>query len=166
MHTYHGQVARMLHEEHVAVIDLLQRLTSLLERHRPGLPPDMTANRALFNALATAIETEVKTHFEFEESTLFPLLNQNGERELSDLYIEEHRAIAPLGAKIAQNTRAALGEGFDTSRWAAFHPCALEFADRLTRHAESEEAALIPLLDELLDTDEDDRLAQRYEAIR
>lgn len=166
MLTLHGQVARMLHEEHVAVIHLLQRLTALLSQYGPAEPPRASTVGPLLNDLTAAIETEIAAHFAFEERALFPVLNANGEGELSDLYIEEHRAIVPLGATVADIARAALREGFDPQRWAAFHPRAREFADRLTRHAESEEAALVPLLDDLLDGEEDDRLAADRDAAR
>jgi hemerythrin-like domain-containing protein len=163
-----GQVARMLHEEHVAVLGLLQRLTAVLNRHGPAAPPDSDdpAMGQLLGALAAAIETEIATHFAFEESDLFPLLDANGEGELRALYIEDHRAIVPLGKKVAEFARAARTEGFDGPTWAAFHPVAAAFAEHLTRHAEAEEAALVPLLDDLLDAEEDDRLAEIYEAMR
>ena len=75
-----GQVARMLHEEHVAVLGLLQRLTAVLNRHGPAAPPDSDdpAMGQLLGALAAAIETEIATHFAFEESDLFRLLDANG----------------------------------------------------------------------------------------
>jgi hemerythrin-like domain-containing protein len=168
MQDIEGQVARMLHEEHIAVLDLLGRLTGLLNRHGPGTPPDNSepATGKLLGDLAAAIETEIKAHFDFEEVALFPVLDENGESELTGLYIGDHRTIVPLGKTAAKMVRAASAEGFDKTAWAAFHPVATEFAEQLMRHAEAEEAALIPLLDELLETDEDDRLAQRYEAMR
>jgi hemerythrin-like domain-containing protein len=163
-----GQVAQMLHEEHVAVLELLSRLNGLLNRNALRAPPETKdpAIRQLLGQLAAAIETEINTHFEFEESALFPLLDANGEGEMRAMYIEDHRAIVPLGEKVAAMARAAGIQGFDLQNWAAFHPVAAEFADRLTRHAEAEEAALVPLLGEMLDPDEDDRLAQDYEAMR
>ncbi len=168
MQVIEGQVAQMLHEEHVAVLELLNRLTAVLNRHGPGMPPDMQdpAIGRLLSQFAGAIETEIKTHFEFEEMTLFPLLDANGEGEMRAMYIEDHRAIVPLGEKAAAMARASSTTGFDAQTWAAFHPVAAEFADRLTRHAEAEEAALVPLLGELLDPEEDRQHAEAYEAMR
>lgn len=158
----------MLHEEHNAVLTLMQRLSACLSQQGPKFPPkknDPSVAR-LLGELGSAIETEIRNHFKFEEDSLFPLLEAFGERELRDLYLEEHRVIQSLGGKTVAMARAARTEGFDAPAWASFHPVAAEFADRLTRHAESEEAALIPILGELLDADEDDGLAQDYEAMR
>ncbi len=168
MQVIEGQVAQMLHEEHVAVLELLSRLTGVLNRNGPGAPPEAKnpAIGQLLGQLAAAIETEIKTHFYFEETMLFPLLDANGEGEMRAMYIEDHRAIVPLGEKAAAMARAVGIQGFDPQTWAAFHPVAAEFADRLIRHAEAEEAALVPLLGEFLDSDEDDRLAQDYESMR
>ncbi len=162
------QVARMLHEEHVAVLALLQRLSSLLGGHGPDSPPNSEdpALRRLFGPLSAAIETEIKTHFEFEETALFPLLDAFGERELGELYVEEHKIIVPLGDRTAAFARIAGAQGFDAQAWAAFHRDASAFSEHLTRHAEADAAALVPLLDDLLDADEDDRLALAYEAMR
>jgi len=168
MQTISGQVARMLHEEHTAALSLLQRLSACLSRHGPITPPKNTdhAVARLLSELSSAIETEIRIHFKFEEDSLFPLLDAFGERELMDLYLEEHRVIVSLGDKAAVMARAARTEGFDAPAWASFHSVATAFADRLTGHAEAEEAALLPLLDDLLDMEADERLAETYQAMR
>lgn len=160
------QTARTLHEEHVAVLSLLQKFNHWLGQHGDDAPAvDNAANR-LLGDIATAIETEVASHFGFEEASLFPLLVENGEGEMCDFYLKEHREIVPLGDRVAAMARDARTEGFNTATWADFRAVGADFADRLTRHAEAEEAALVPLLDELLDAEMDEKLTEAYDAMR
>ncbi len=163
-----GRIARMLHEEHVAVLALLRRLEAALARH--GLDPpaegdDPTMGR-LLDDLAAAIEVEIATHFAFEEDAVFPVLVAHGEGELAAQLAEEHRVIRPAGARLARAARAARADAFTGESWPAFRRDAADFAQRLARHAEAEEAALVPLLDDLIDEDQDGRLSMAYAAMR
>ncbi len=164
----HRQVARMLHEEHVAVFALLQRLDAALTRYGLDAAPaaDDPDMGRLLDDLAAAVEVEIATHFAFEEDALFPLLVDNGEAELVAQLSEEHRAILPAGEKLARAARTARAHGFTQDAWPAFRQDAADFTQRLARHAEAEEAALVPLLDDLLDEDEDGRLSLAYAAMR
>jgi len=159
------QAMRMLHREHVTVIGLLGRLSQLLSQHNAANPPaadDSTAS-GLLAELSGALINEIERHFQFEEEKLFPLLDANGDQDLSDLLREDHAVLVPVIRAVAD----AIGQsraGFSNEAWAAFYPLAAELADRLTDHAEKEEMSLVPLLDDLLEDDEDADLAAAYAA--
>lgn len=165
---YRRHVARTLHDEHITAMALLERVVALLARSGPKSPPapgDAEVER-LLAALITAITTEITSHFRFEEEHLFPRLAEHGEEGLGALLTEEHEVIVPIGARVAELARAARGTGFTGDGWAEFHRLAGEYAERLTAHAQKEEIALVPLLEELLDADGDMVLAEAYAALR
>lgn len=165
---YTRQVARTLHDEHITAMALLDRLVAFLNRIGPASPPaveDREAER-LFAALVIAITTEITSHFRFEEEHLFPRLAKHGEADLGELLIEEHEIIVPLGARVVELAMAARQYGFTAQVWPEFHRLAGEYAERLTAHAQKEEIALVPLLDELLDADGDMELAEAYASLR
>jgi hemerythrin-like domain-containing protein len=161
---YARHVARTLHDEHITAMALLERLSAFLNRIGPTSPPvreDREAER-LFSALVIAITTEIASHFRFEEEHLFPRLSDHGETDLGELLTEEHEVIVPLGARVVELAMAACRYGFTAETWPEFHRLAGEYAERLTAHAQKEEIALVPLLDELLDADCDMELSEAY----
>jgi len=160
------QAMRLLHREHVTVIDLLRRLSILLGRCNSSTPPqdDDFAALTLLGDVRSALINEIERHFQFEEDELFPLLDENGEEDLTDLLREDHRLLVPIIRAVAEAIAESQGAGFDAAAWAAFHPLAGELVDRLTDHAEKEEMSMVPLLDDLLDDDQDNQLAGVYAA--
>jgi iron-sulfur cluster repair protein YtfE (RIC family) len=165
---YSRHVARTLHDEHITAMALLERVVAFLAGLGPAVPPvpnDREAER-LLAALVTAITTEVASHFRFEEEHLFPRLAEHGDGDLGRLLIEEHEAIVPVGARVVELATQARRTGFTSDTWSEFHRLAGEYAERLTAHAQKEEIALVPLLDELLDADGDMALAEAYAALR
>jgi len=157
------QISRKLHEEHVAVLGLLGRFEKSLARLR-GEPPaaDDPVWSTLLAQLATALEYEITRHFSLEEEQLFPRLHQRGEGELAELLFEEHEAIRavtrPLLGLIERARRAAL----DAAGWRALKAAGLELVERLGSHAEKEQGALVPLVDEMLDEATDRELFAAY----
>lgn len=160
------QAMRMLHREHVTVIDLLRRLSQLLSQYDSSNPPaeDNTIAGDFLSQLRGALINEIERHFQFEEDALFPLLEEDGEEDLSDLLREDHIVLVPIIRAVAEAIAGAQTSGFSVANWAAFHPLAGELADRLTDHAEKEEMSLVPLLDDLLEDDQDAELAAAYAA--
>lgn len=156
-------IARALHDEHMATLALLERLASLLSRNGPATPPD-TASRAVAALLcdfADAVAREIATHFAFEERALFPLLDDEA---LTVMFAEEHRAVLPAAARLANVARAALAGGFDAALWRCFHAGVGNLAGALAAHVEKEEMALLPALDDALDAETDARLAIDFAA--
>jgi len=159
------QISRKLHEEHVAILDLLGRFEQSLVRLREQPPAaDDPMWRGLLSQLDTALQYEVTRHFGLEEDQLFPRLHQRGEGDLAELLFEEHEAIrAVTGPLLGLIARAAAGE-LDGAGWKALKVSGLELAERLGSHAQKEEGALVPLVDEMLDEQTDRDLWSEYAA--
>ncbi len=130
------QVSRILHDEHVAVIGLLERFYAFLTKTGTTTPDpnDPVAQRVLSD-VAVAVESEITAHFGFEEEDLFPYLAAAGYGDLGDTLTDEHRVILPIGR---------------------------ELAERLIAHARNEETALLPVLELAIDEETDERLAGDY----
>jgi len=157
------QISRKLHDEHVAIIDLLGRFGRALERPGAGAPAaDDAGWRVLLAQLGGALEYEVTRHFDLEETQLFPRLHARGEGDLAELLLEDHEAIRevtrPLLGLVAQAQAAKL----DAAGWRALKALGLELVERLGAHAEKEQGALVPLVDELLDEATDEELWTQY----
>lgn len=155
---------RRLHDEHVAVISLLARFQSALQRARDpdALRDDLTAR--LLREVATAIAGEVRAHFDFEERDLFPRMIDAGESGLVALFLEEHAAINAARDALSPLLAAALAGRLDGAGFAALRARGMDLCERLTAHAEQEEGALLPLLEDLLDDDADRAALDAYDA--
>ncbi len=150
------QTSRTLHEEHVAVLALLERFEQTLAPLKSGPPgPDDANWGLLLRQLETALQHEVTRHFALEEEQLFPRLREYGEGDLADMLLEEHASIREVaGALLGLIARAARRE-LDPPSWHTFRVCGLELVERLGSHARMEEGALVPLVDEMLDEQTD-----------
>lgn len=160
---FQRQISRKLHEEHVAILDLLGRFEQALLRLRAAPPAgDDPLWRTLLAQLGTALQYEVTRHFDLEEDQLFPRLHQRGEGDLAELLFEDHEAIRevtrPLLGLIA---RASAGE-LDAAGWKALKLSGLELVERLGSHAQKEQGSLVPLVDEMLDENTDRELWNEY----
>ena len=161
------QTSRVMHEEHVAVLALLERLANAMRDHNPQSPPDPLPDSLmrLLRELPAVIEGEVGRHFDFEEQHLFDLMIEAGDKENVDLLVEQHDQIRPVGTRLAVLARDALGNGFSSASWAEFSALADEYVDRLGTHAQLEEATMVPLLDDILEPEQDNELAETYRAM-
>ncbi len=162
------RVNHMLHDEHMAVIALLDRLGAYLRDHGATTPPakDDGATGTLLRHLAGVIEGELTAHFAFEEEVLFPLLDDAGEGELPMVLKQEHATILPAAHRVAELARSALAEGFERDGWAEFRRLGIALVGELTDHAEKEEFGLLPVLEHVLDGEKDASLADAYAARR
>jgi hemerythrin-like domain-containing protein len=160
--TFTHRISQTLHDEHRATIALVERLEQLIARHRRGLPDvaDRTIAQ-LLSDLSTGIEGEVERHFAFEEAKIFGYLAEIGDNEISVHLTDEHNAMRPLGKRVASLAREG-AKGFDRDRWDEFCRLGQELAERMLAHIQKEEMALLPLLDEMLDSETDARLFQDY----
>ena len=157
------QISRKLDQEHVAIIDLLGRFGRALERPGAGPPAAGDAGwRVLLAQVATALEHEVTRHFELEETQLFPRLHERGEGELAQLLLEDHEAIRGVSRPLLERVARALAGDIDAAGWRALKTLGLELVDRLGSHAEKEQGALLPLVDEMLDEATDMEIWTQY----
>ncbi|HEY5633659.1 MAG TPA: hemerythrin domain-containing protein [Burkholderiaceae bacterium] len=153
---------RQLHQEHETTFDLCSRLENTVSG--AGWPPagNEAATVAALRTIESTIALEVMRHFDFEESSLFPLLEQAGEGDIAQLLIEEHQVIRECAAELgAALERARAGE-LGREGWTKLANTARELAERLVAHAQKEEMALLPALDDALDEETDRELLDAY----
>lgn len=156
------QTSRRLYDEHAATLELLNRVERVFGGRAGAYPPPEgdASWPAFARGLLGAIDVEVARHFEFEERDLFPRLDQSGDGDLAALLLEEHATIREVAQPLADLLRNTLaGEAAD---WQKMKVLALEFSERLGAHAQKEDGALLPVLDNLLDEETDRELFSAY----
>lgn len=158
------QVSRMLHEEHMAALLLLERLESALHRTGRSEPPDMADSDVLrlMGDLQAGIQGEISNHFAFEEKELFPCLTRAGDGDMVDLLCEEHQVILPLGHRLAELAHSVRTGSLTSDDWRTFHRLGGEFVERLRSHIDKEEMGLISAVEGSIDEEEDMHLAEQY----
>jgi hemerythrin-like domain-containing protein len=161
---FRRQTNRRLHEEHVAVIDLLARVEKALVRAQDASVVADAGFQGLLRTLTRALEFEVGAHFDFEERELFPRMMDAGEGDLVALLEEEHAVIRDVAARARSLAGKALVGRLDAAEWQSLRTHGLELCERLTSHAQKEEGALLPLLEDLLDEENDREAFAAYAA--
>jgi hemerythrin-like domain-containing protein len=157
------QISRKLYEEHIAVIDLLGRFGRSLERLGAGPPAaDDPAWRVLLAQVGTALEYEITRHFDLEETQLFPRLHARGEGDLAELLFEDHEVIREVTRPLLGLVARAQAGALDVAGWRSLKASGLELVERLSAHAQKEQGALVPLVDEMLDEATDQELWTQY----
>lgn len=153
----------LLHEEHMNVMGLLERCEGVLASQGKDAPDTSDVAMARFlGDLASAIDGEIEDHFAFEETELFGRLNAGGYDGMTAILKAEHEIILPMGRRISQAARDARNNGFTGEGWTGFRQLLGEFVERLSSHIQKEEMAMLPALDDVLDTDTDGELAIGY----
>lgn len=157
-------ITRMIHDEHVGTISLIERLERLLGRAKPTTPPqagDPEGSR-VFGALDRNLKTEVGRHFDFEQTRLFPHLAGGGDSDIAMLLTDEHDGIRDVAERLTGLLSDARTAGFNAATWGAFHRLAREYVERQISHIQKEEMALLPMLDDALDDETDAKLAEEF----
>lgn len=159
------QVNRVLHDEHMHVQSLLNRLGDLLGRNfDPAQALPCGEAQALLTALAPVLEGGLARHFRLEEEELFPRLVDEGEDDMVGLLREEHEALLPLAAEVAKWVGRARQGPLSATQWSSFRHVGLAFVELQTSHIEKEELALLPALEDAIDEDDDLRICLAYAA--
>lgn len=160
------ETGRRIHEDHDRTIAMLNRLEAhLRDAETRGIPPmDDPAVRALVADLDALLDRELGPHFDFEEQAVFPLLAERGAHELVQHLSDEHTAMRPVGRRLQRYCALALADGFDEDSYGAFVHFAWDMVERLERHLQVEETALLGAVEAMLaQAPELDRaLAQSY----
>jgi DUF438 domain-containing protein len=154
-----------LHHEHVAVSAFLKRLNPTAQA-RGRSPPGSSQFTRLLGDLIAVVETELAPHFKFEETKLFPLMIDAGADDMCKLLQEDHDVILPLASRLCDQARSIRHEGHSVNGWNQFRRDGLELAERLSAHIEKEEMGLVPMLDEMLNEEQDMRLIDGYALMR
>jgi len=153
---------RRLHEEHEAVFELLRRLQRALAPADSAPDSFDPAWSSLLRDVRTGLEFEVARHFDFEEQSLFPILVEAGEGDLVELLSADHKAIRKVAGPLLELVESCRAGGLDLPGWRLLKRLGLELCDRLTEHAQKEEQALLPALDNTLSEDDDRELFAAY----
>ncbi len=160
---FRNRVCQTLHDEHVASIALMERLEQAFARYRKNAPDAKDPIVAqLLADLAIGIEDELSRHFDFEEEQLFSYLSAAGDEAIGAHLTEEHTMIRPLGAALVKLIGEIRAQGFDAARWNEFRRLGQELSERLVGHAQKEEMALLPMLDEMMDPEIEAQLYEKY----
>ena len=160
---FNNRVCQKLHEEHAAVTALLDGLMQVIARHRRDLPDAEDQLLAkLMNDLAIELPGEVERHFAFEETELFPYLGRAGNEGIGAHLSYEHGIIRPLGKALVELIGDIRVRGFDAARWGEFSKLAEQLSDTLAPHAQKEDMALLPLLEDCMDAQTETRLYHDY----
>lgn len=158
-----NRICQTLHEEHQANIALLDRVEGLIARQR-RVPPNIAdpSVARLISDLATDMAAEVERHFDFEERQLFAYLEARGDNAIGVHLTDEHSIIRPLIIRLAEIARGAVARGFDEASWNEFRRLGAELCQRLLAHIHKEEAALLPLIEDNMDSETEVRLHEEY----
>jgi hemerythrin-like domain-containing protein len=160
---FQNRVCQKLHEEHAAVIALLERLAQTIAKNRDNAPdPKDPLVAKLLNDLAAELPGEVERHFAFEEADLFPYLSEAGNHDIGQHLTYEHSIIRPIAAALVKLIGEVHAQGFDAARWADFRRLGQQLYDSLVPHARKEDMALLPMLDDLMDPKKEMQLYEKY----
>lgn len=161
---YTNRISQALHDEHGATVALMERLEQLLARGRRSGPPDKGDSNVarLLSDLSTSLESEVQRHFAFEESHIFTYLEEIGDAGIGQHLTSEHVTIRPIATRVAAIARAASTIGFAPPEWEEFRRLAQELSDLMIAHVQKEEMALLPVIEENMDSETETRLCQEY----
>ncbi|HYD30055.1 MAG TPA: hemerythrin domain-containing protein [Azospirillaceae bacterium] len=165
---FDSQTGRLLHDEHMATIELLQALETLLDRHGAKKAPDLADPeiRLTLSNTEASLNREISRHFGFEEEHLFPLLANLGQVGMTYMLKAEHDAILPVAVDIARIAHDALAAWTITPEsWKQFHELAQELIEREACHIQKEEMGLLAALAALVDAGEDARLATIFRSL-
>jgi len=156
-------ITRRLHEEHAATLTLWGRLELLVTARGAQWPPATgDAAATALRDCAAALAHDVAQHFAFEETELFPRLEQGGEGDIAQLLAEEHQLIREAAGRFAELQTAAARGTLDEAGWRALKSFALELVERLVAHVQKEEMSLLPALEDLVSDDDDRALITEY----
>jgi hemerythrin-like domain-containing protein len=160
---FQNRVCQKLHEEHAAVIALMERLDQTVTGKRDAVPDANDPVMAkLLNDLAAELPGEVERHFAFEEAELFSYLGEAGNQGIGAHLTHEHGIIRPIGAALVKLIDDVRARGFDAVRWAEFRRLGQQLYDCLVPHARKEDMALLPMLDDMMDSEKEMQLYEKY----
>lgn len=161
-------ILQTLHEEHMAVLALLERLENFLGKQGAGTAPDVSApdTAGLLSDLAEKLEGEIGHHYTFEEEHLFPRFQEFADAGIPMMLRGEHDTIRPLATRLAELARGAREGGFAGDDWAEFHRLGLEMVEREVFHVQKEEMGFLPALDQMLPPTINTELEQAYNALK
>jgi len=153
---------RIIFDDHVATLALLSEAERMVASRRDPPQIDETYRRFI-DRFCKALNIEVTSHFDFEETALFPVVTEYGEAGLCELLLEEHHVLLEVARDVVALAQAARESGFSPEDWGKFRRLCGELSERLTSHIEKEDRALLPVMEEAMTMELDTELAARHE---
>jgi hemerythrin-like domain-containing protein len=150
------QVTACLHREHLGSLGLLERVEAALAKAKAAPGSGDAPWARLMAELEANLANDIERHFAFEEEALFPLVG--ADQDIAHLLAEEHAAIRTLAKRIMPLLRP----GGAAQNWAGFREMALELVERQVSHIQKEEMSLLPVLEDVLEEEQDAELLNRY----
>jgi hemerythrin-like domain-containing protein len=154
----------LLHADHLRTLAALDALEGRIlgeGRSRP-VDGDDAEDRRLVDEMLATIDYDTSTHFRFEETILFPLLEQGGVGDMTRLLTEEHAAIRELADQLRTAAAQALTSGRDAKAWNAFRYAAMDLIHSMLFHIQKEEISLVRRLGFLVKSEVDQELARQF----
>ncbi|MBT7952841.1 MAG: hemerythrin domain-containing protein [Gammaproteobacteria bacterium] len=162
------QISRSIHDEHQNTITYLEKLETELLKHGHDKAPDLAEGDlgSIIWQLIPLIEEEIGIHFQFEEESIFPILDTAGDSGITFLLTEEHRTILPLGERLMELARGTRNNTLDDETWSELRRLGIELIERLVSHIQKEEMGLLPMIETLIDEEQDAELSNNYAMMR
>ncbi len=159
-----SQIAQVLHDEHLRIMDLMKRLEGVARGGWVNQVPDAADDdiALLLSDLVTELAEATEHHFQFEEAKIFPALIAVGDVTVPYLLRQEHDLLRNLSEFMMPHVELARRQGFTADTWAEFRDLSLELAEKHLSHIQREEAAMLPALTGLFMEQRDDELATQY----
>ncbi|MEI8396652.1 MAG: hemerythrin domain-containing protein [Rhodospirillaceae bacterium] len=160
-------VDHMLHDEHVASLDIINRLEVRIGNGKWAKRLDSTvpADRHLLEQLVSMMNSEVHHHLPFEEKELFPKLDELGFEDITGMLFDEHEAIRSLAKAIILAANDALANGFNEDKWSKFFDNLAEMIGIIIFHIQKEEMGVISRLEMLLGAETCHEMAVVYRSL-
>lgn len=161
------QINSALHDEHQNTLAYLETLEAVLLKHRPDRVPNVSGSelQPVLWQLIPLVEEELIKHFSFEEEAVFPILQAAGDTDITTLLTEEHRVILPIGERLMALVRQTKNESLDDASWEETRRLGLELVERLVSHIQKEEMGLLPMMETLIDEEQDTALREQHMAM-
>lgn len=158
---FESQIARVLHDEHLRTIDLMNRLEGITtgRKAKEAPPIDDTEAAAMLAELGAELAGSASHHFDFEEENIFPALTAIGDVAIPHILRQEHDQLRNLSEFMLPLVKKARSEGFTSDDWAEFRDLSLELVERQISHIQKEEMGLLPALTGLFEDERDGELA-------
>jgi DUF438 domain-containing protein len=158
---YDSQIAQVLHDEHLRIIDLMNRLEGATTGRKAKVAPagDDPEAATLLADLNAELQGVAGHHFEFEEENIFPALTAIGDVAIPHMLRQEHDLLRNLSETMLPLVQKARGDGFTADDWAEFRDLALELVERQITHIQKEEMGLLPVLSDVFEGQRDGELA-------
>jgi hemerythrin-like domain-containing protein len=165
---YSLDICKTLHSDHMATVRMLEDLEEGLSKiGRNTTPKELSPELTnLLNGLVAIMQTEISSHFRFEEENLFVRLEQMGDMPMLSILRSEHDTIRPLAEKLTEAIETLLAGGITPEIWASIYDMGMELAEREVFHIQKEEMGFLPLLEQVLTSEEDQTLTAAFAAAK